>query len=58
MVVVDLKPALIIGTSISSWRVNWHGYARLKLIMVVQDRFEISDKSSSEVTEKFAVISV
>ena len=24
-----LQPALIIGTSISGWRVNWSGYARL-----------------------------
>ena len=26
-----LQPALIIGTSISGWRVNWSGYARLSL---------------------------
>ena len=28
-----LQPALIIGTSISGWRVNWSGYARLGLVI-------------------------
>ena len=45
-IVVIKQPALIIGTSISGWRVIWSGHARLSYVRVSAMRIEVNSLKS------------